>query len=192
MDRQRLALVMTIVGLAIIVVAIVGLLGSGGGSNNGAGEESIAATSTTTSTTPTTTTTSSTTTSTTSTTTTMTTVLVEDPEQFLRLLVDVLRCVVDFLVSRLNEKTIAIYGEDQCRTTLAGVLDPQAELEIREIGPIAPWDYVIDGITTPIPDALPVEVQRLAGGETIIQELHWQLVDGAWTWFSDCGEPITG
>ena len=189
MDRQRLALVMTIVGLAMIVVATVGLLGSGGGSEGGAGEETIAATSTPTSTTTTTTTTSTTTSSTISTTTT---VSGEDPEEFLRLFVGGLRGDVDFLVSRLNEKTIAIYGEDQCRTTLAGLLDPEAELEIREIGPIAPWDYVIDGITTGIPDALPVEVQRLADGQTIIQELHWQLVDGAWTWFSDCGEPITG
>lgn len=200
MDRRWVALVMTIVGFAMIVVAIVGLLGSGGSSDDGAGEESIAtvapstsaATSTTTSRTPTTTTTSSTTSSTTSTTTTMSTVPGEDPEQFLRLLVDGLRGDVDFLVARLNEKTIAIYGEDQCRTALAGLLDPQAELEIREIGPIAPWDYVVDGITTRVPDALPVEVQRLAAGETIIQELHWQLVDGSWTWFSDCGDPIAG
>ncbi len=116
----------------------------------------------------------------------------EDPEQFLRLLVDGLRGDVDFLVSRLNDATIAIYGEEQCRATLAGLQDPQTELEIREIGPIAPWDYVVDGVTTPIPDALPVEVQRLADGQTIIQELHWQLVDGLWTWFSDCGDPIPG
>ncbi len=192
MDRRSLALVMIIVGFAMIVVAIVGLLGSGGGSDDGAGEESTAATSTTTTMSPTTAMTSSTTSSTTSTTTTTSTVPGEDPEQFLRLLVDGLRGDVDLLVARLNEKTIAIYGEDQCRTTLAGLLDPQAELEIREIGPIAPWDYVVDGITTRIPDALPVEVQRLAGGETIIQELHWQLVDGSWTWFSDCGDPIAG
>ena len=116
----------------------------------------------------------------------------EDPEQFLRLLVDGLRGDVDFLVSRLNEATIVIYGEEQCRATLVGLQDPQTELEIREIGPIATWDYVVDGVTTPIPDALPVEVQRLADGQTIIQELHWQLVDGLWTWFSDCGEPIPG
>ena len=116
----------------------------------------------------------------------------EDPEQFLRLLVEGLRGDADFLVSRLNDATIAIYGEDQCRATLAGLQDPQTELEIREIGPTAPWDYVVDGITTRIPDALPVEVQRLADGQTIIQELHWQQVDGLWTWFSDCGEPIPG
>ena len=116
----------------------------------------------------------------------------EDPEQFLRLLVDGLRGDVDFLVSRLNDATIVIYGEEQCRATLAGLSDPQTELEIREIGPITPWDYVVDGITTRIPDALPVEVQRLADGQTIIQELHWQMVDGLWTWFSDCGDPIPG
>jgi hypothetical protein len=116
----------------------------------------------------------------------------EDPEQFLRLLVDGLRGDVDFLVSRLNDATIVIYGEEQCRSTLAGLQDPQTELEIREIGPIGPWDYVVDGVNTRIPDVLPVEVQRLADGQTIIQELHWQLVDGSYTWFSDCGEPIPG
>jgi hypothetical protein len=116
----------------------------------------------------------------------------EDPEQFLQLFLEGLRGDVDFLVSRLNEVTIGIYGEDQCRTTLTGLLDPEAELEIREIGQMASWDYVVDGVTTSIPDALPVEVQRFAGGETIIQELHWLSVDGLWTWFSDCGDPITG
>ena len=128
----------------------------------------------------------------TTTTTTTTSVPDETPEAFLALLVDGLRGDVDFLISRLNQATIAIYGEEQCRAALAGSLDPETELEIREIGATGPWDYVIDDITTPIADATPVEVQRFVQGQTLIQELHWQLLDGQWTWFSDCGEPLTG
>jgi hypothetical protein len=108
------------------------------------------------------------------------------------LLVEGLRGDADLLVSRLNPAAIAIYGAEQCRETLAGLFDPETELEIREIGETGPWDYVIDGITTPIPDALPVEVQRFVVGETRIQELHWQLVEGQWTWFTDCGVPLGG
>ena len=76
--------------------------------------------------------------------------------------------------------------------TFNQAIDAQASLEIREVAPVGPWDYVIDEIVTPIEDAVGVEVQRLAGGQTIIQELHWKLVDGLWTWFSDCGEPLAG
>ena len=98
----------------------------------------------------------------------------------------------DLLVSLLNLATIDIYGAEQCRTTFALILDPETELEIREVGEIGPWDYLIDGITTPLDDVLPVEVDRFVAGQTIIQELHWQLVDGHWTWFSDCGDPLPG
>ncbi|NIR41094.1 MAG: hypothetical protein GWN79_25125, partial [Actinobacteria bacterium] len=42
-----------------------------------------------------------------------------------------------------------------------------------------------------IPEAIPVEVSRLDNGETIIQELHWAVVDGRYEWFTDCGKPVS-
>ncbi len=70
------------------------------------------------------------------------------------------------------------------------MLDPDTSLTIREIGALEAWDYIIDDIVTPLEDVLPVEVERLVGSQTIIQELHWKFVDGLWTWFSDCGVPL--
>jgi hypothetical protein len=60
------------------------------------------------------------------------------------------------------------------------------------LGEIGPWDYVIDDITTPLQNVIGVEVDRFVNGQTIIQELHWQLLDKQWTWFSDCGDPLPG
>ena len=139
-----------------------------------------------------TTTTSTTTTSTTTTPTSTTTVPSETPEEFLERFVAGLRGDVDFLIARLNRATIEIYGESQCRENFAALADPEADLELREVGELEPWDYTVDGIVTRIPDALPVEVERFLSGQTIIQEIHWQLVAGSWTWFTDCGDPLAG
>ena len=127
-----------------------------------------------------------------STTATSTTIVIETPEEFLVLLVEGLRGDPDLLVSRLNQATLDIYGKAQCRETMSQTLDPETELEMREIGETGPWDYVIDDITSPVDDVLALEVQRFVAGQTLIQELHWQLVGGQWTWFSDCGDPLPG
>lgn len=148
-----------------------------------------AADTTTSSTTTTSTTTTSTTTTTTSA-TTSTTIPIETAEEFLAKLVEGLRGDPDLLVSLLNQATIDIYGAEQCLATFQTVLDPETELTIREVGEIGSWDYVIDGITSPLVNVIGVEVDRVVNGQTLIQELHWQLVDGRWTWFSDCGEPL--
>ena len=133
-----------------------------------------------------------TTTSTISTPSTSTTIITETPEEFLILLVEGLRGNRDLLVSRLNQATLDIYGEEQCREAMSQTLDPETELEIREIGETGSWDYEIDDVTTPLDDVLALEVQRFVAGQTLIQELHWQLVEGQWTWFSDCGDPLPG
>jgi hypothetical protein len=130
--------------------------------------------------------------STTPVTSTSTSIVTETPEEFLTLLVEGLRGDPELLVSRLSQATLDIYGEEQCRDTFGQILDPETQIDIREIGETGPWDYLVDDIATPLDDVLALEVQRLVGGQTIIQELHWQLVDGSWTWFSDCGEPLPG
>jgi len=114
----------------------------------------------------------------------------EDPEAFLALLVQGLRDDPELLLSRLNQATFDRYGEAQCRETLPLVLDETAELTLRELGEVGPWDYVTDEVSTALENVTRVEVSRIAAGQTLIQELHWQLVDGSWTWFSDCGVPL--
>lgn len=197
--RTRVGFGSIVLGVVLLVVGIIGVMGT---DEKDASASPVATTSpapisettppavspsTTVPPPPPTTTIATTTTSLAATTTT---VPPETAEAFLALLVEGLRGDTDFLISRLNPATIAIYGEEQCRTALSALLDPEAELEIREVGEAGPWDYVIDNITTPIPDATPIEVQRLAQGQTLIQELHWQLIDSQWTWFTDCGDPL--
>ena len=179
-----------VVGALLTIIGVVSLITRGE-------PDTVAVGSTTTvppTTGPTVTVAPSTTTSTTTTTTTPTTTTEppETPEEFLALLVQGLREDPEFLVSRLNQATIDIYGAEQCLATFTNVLDPDTTFEIREIGEVGPWDYVIDDIVTPLEDILAIEVERFVAGQTIIQELHWRLVDGLWTWFSDCGEPLAG
>ena len=45
--------------------------------------------------------------------------------------------------------------------------------------------YIFAGNTT---DVTTVEVNVLIGGQTFIEETQWKLVDGVYTWFTDCGE----
>ena len=172
-----------VVGALLLVVGVVSFI-------SGDGDQDVVAVGSTTTVPPTTgptvTVAQSTTpsaTTTTTTTPTTTTEPPETPEEFLALLVQGLREDPELLVSRLNQATIDIYGAEQCLATLTDVLDPETTFEIREIGPVGPWDYVIDDIVTPLEDILAIEVERFVAGQTIIQELHWQLVDGLWTWF---------
>ncbi len=114
----------------------------------------------------------------------------EDPEVFLALLVQGLRDDPELLLSRLNQATFDRYGQAQCAEALPLALDETAELTLRELGEVGPWDYVTDEVSTALENVMRVEVSRIAAGQTLIQELHWQLVDGTWTWFSDCGVPL--
>ncbi len=205
MNRSQIgAIVVMAGGVLLLVGGVVGLLNSASveaaptaaaTSTTTATVEtsttlSTIATGETTTTSPSTTTSTPTTTSTSIATSTTGTVLAETPEDFLVVLVQGLRGDPELLVSRLNQVTLDIYGADQCLETLGQVLDPETEIEVREIGEPGPWDYVIDDITTPLNNVLPIEVERFVAGQTIIQELHWQLVEGQWTFFTDCGDPL--
>ena len=95
------------------------------------------------------------------------------------------------LADRLNQATLEIYGREACDAYLVTIVAiDQSELTMRTVVGVGPWDYVIDNLTTAIPDATSVEVSRLVNGETRIQELHWKLVDDRFTWFTDCGDPL--
>ena len=193
---------LVLVGLLLVTWGGLSLLGADGdtptpttapvavATSQPAGTEQVAVPATPTTVVTPTTTTAPTTTSTTTTTTTL--IIQETPEEFLELLVTGLQSDPELLVSRLNQATIDIYGADQCLDTLGQVLDPETMMTIREVGEVGPWDYVIDDITTPLQDVLAVEIERFVAGQTLIQEIHWKQVNGLWTWFSDCGDPLQG
>ena len=191
MNRRQIGAVVIMAGGALLVTGgVLRLTDSPAGTETAATSETTIAAATAVA--DATTTSAIPTTSTTTTSTTTTTLSDETPEEFLAKLVQGLRGNPALLVSLLNQVTIDIYGAEQCLATFGLVLDPETELEIREIGEIGPWDYVIDDITTPLQNVIGVEVDRFVNGQTIIQELHWQLADKQWTWFSDCGDPLPG
>jgi len=100
------------------------------------------------------------------------------------------------LVDRLGDATIERYGRDACATHLAGTAAvPEEAFEILGIRDPGPWDYTTDGLTTTVPDAIAVDANVTApdasGTITTTQrELHVQIVAGEVRWFTDCGTPI--
>ena len=122
---------------------------------------------------------------------TPTAVPAEDPAAFLALLAEGLRGDTEFLLSRLNQATFDRYSREQCAQALPPLADPTAELTLRDVGEPETWEYATDEVVTVIDGATPVEVSRVAASQTLIQEVHWLLVDGQWTWFTDCGDPLT-
>ncbi len=121
---------------------------------------------------------------------TTTPVPTEDPETFLEILSTALETVDSAtLMARLNQATIDRYGADQCLKYLESIDPAEQNITIRDVGVPGPWNYLTDEVSTSIDDVTAIEVNRLVNSQTLIQELHWKLVDGQYTWFTDCGQP---
>ena len=58
-----------------------------------------------------------------------------------------------------------------------------------DTGP-AEWDWELDGVTTPIPDAHTVTVNWRDPNVDEQREVHIAPAEGTWRWFTDCGDPI--
>ncbi len=93
---------------------------------------------------------------------------------------------VETLLAGLHPATIDRYGQDACRTALAGFTDPTFGIEVLEVQDPAPWDYVTDGMTVTIPDAWAVPGNRSSGGTTVPFTFHFAPFGDAVHWFTDC------
>jgi hypothetical protein len=92
---------------------------------------------------------------------------------------------------RLNGAVIDRYGAAACEAKLASdVADPTFAVDIIAVHPLAPWDYVMDGRTTPIGQAWTVDANVTTLGATASREIHVAPMDGAVSWFTDCGDPL--
>ena len=47
-----------------------------------------------------------------------------------------------------------------------------------------------DGVSTALTDVVEADLERTVNGQVVPQTTHWQLVDGRYTWFTDCGSPV--
>jgi hypothetical protein len=95
-----------------------------------------------------------------------------------------------FLLEHLHPAVIEIYGSEQCRSYLEGVSDPLFDIELLSASGPSAWEWKIDGISTFIPDAYTVNINRTSGGTTSIGESHFAFDDqNRLGWFTDCGDP---
>jgi len=193
MERALIGRLMMGIGVLLVAVGLVTTLAGGSDSPEPVSQTSIR---TETSAEPTTTTTAAATTTIAATTVTSTvapttTTQAETAEEFLAAF-NVAFDTGDarFLLARLNEAAIERYGPDQCAAYLAGILPQSQGLSLMSIVGSGPWEYMTDNVTTSLAGITAVEVDRVVNGETRINELHWQLVRGEFTWFTDCGSPV--
>lgn len=191
-----------VLGGVLIVAGVLGLVFAGGdaatvvaGSDDDATTSSTLAPSTSadpasSASSSTSSTTTSTSTTTTSTTTTTAPPAAETVEGFLALLVDAFAGGdADTLFDRMNQATLDRYGVDRCRAYADQVAGQAQDLALVSSADIGDWDYVTDDLSTIVPDTTAVDVVRTVNDQSIEQTLHWQLVDGRYTWFTDCGDP---
>lgn len=109
----------------------------------------------------------------------------------------VLQAIADrdsaFLLARLADATFERYGTEQCERFFSNLEDPTERFEVRAVGDSGPFEYVTDGVSRTIENAVPVEIARVINGQTALQEQHvTRTADGTFRFYSDCGEPIEG
>lgn len=198
MERRTLGFATAGVGAILLVIGAIGFFAN---LSDGDGDAAITETApsdagttttapaTTTTTLPSTTTTAPPETSSTSTSTT-TQAPPEDPGDYIASHIAAQGTNdVAFLLARLHPDVIARYGgEDACSAYLSSI--PNPPFTLREIGPPEPWEYATDGQSATYPDAIPVEIERDVGGQTVIQEIHLVYVGNELRWFTDCGDPV--
>jgi hypothetical protein len=94
------------------------------------------------------------------------------------------------MFDNLHPEVLARYGQQACQSYTAGSSIPGLVLTYIDSSGPAPWDWVLDDLTTNIPDAWNVTVRWQQPGTDENREVHIAPADGTWRWFTDCGEPL--
>jgi hypothetical protein len=97
---------------------------------------------------------------------------------------------VPFLVDHLHQTNIDLYGQQACEQYLDAAADPSFGIEVFNVGPLEPWIWEIDGVSTPIDGAHTVDAKISQKGQTQDASLHIAPVDDEFRWFTDCGDPL--
>jgi hypothetical protein len=94
------------------------------------------------------------------------------------------------LLDSLHPSVIDLYGASACEQYLDAAADPTFEIEVFNIGPLAPWTWEVDNISTPIDGAYPVDAKMTQKGQSQDASLHIAPVGDELRWFTDCGDPL--
>jgi hypothetical protein len=91
------------------------------------------------------------------------------------------------LFERLHPIVLDVFDAGMCRSYLDDIVSttPPA-ITVREVGAPADWDWEVDGQVVTVANAIPVEVERDVGSQTVIQEVHYARSGDELRWFTDC------
>jgi hypothetical protein len=96
----------------------------------------------------------------------------------------------DVRMARLHPAVISRYGEDQCRTFIAGQQDKTRRHKVNSVGKARPYEYTTDNLSVTIPDTVPAFVRETFRGKKRERNLNLARVNGQFTYFIDCGQPV--
>lgn len=96
----------------------------------------------------------------------------------------------DVRLARLNPAVIQRYGEDQCRSFLAGQQDTTRRNKVERVGKPRNYAYATDNLSVTVPDTLPVFVHATNNKKKGERNLNIARVNGQLTYFIDCGDPL--
>jgi hypothetical protein len=93
---------------------------------------------------------------------------------------------VSFLVGHLHPAVISRYGRDQCRSYLTTLVGQSPRVSAHAYGAAADYVYTSDGLSTTVPDVVPVNAMVMVAGRSTDTTVHVTRTQ----WFTDCGNPV--
>jgi hypothetical protein len=96
----------------------------------------------------------------------------------------------DELVAILHPEILAVYGEAACLAHTEEIADATLEIEVVNVYAPDTWEFMLDGTAYAIPDVYTLDAVITRDGQSNNIQTHFGVSNGAFTWFTDCGEPL--
>jgi hypothetical protein len=113
------------------------------------------------------------------------------PDSFLRDLSSAIRSGnSQFLFSTLNSAVIKRFGAATCRDFVKTVHDPTARYTLISAGKPSPFTYATPGVSTVVPNVIPVKVRAMRDGTNFHATLHIGESGHPvhYSWFTNCSQ----
>jgi hypothetical protein len=97
---------------------------------------------------------------------------------------------IDFLHDHLHPAVIERYGSAPCQEYLAGVVQPDFNIDINAVSGPDEWVYETDDRSTLVLDTYDVDANLTIQGQTERTSIHYGVIEGKIYWYTDCGVPL--
>jgi hypothetical protein len=98
---------------------------------------------------------------------------------------------VGALLQGLHPAVIDLYDTEACMTYLWSIIENPIQLEVLEVTALESWLWERDGVSTEVPNAFAVGVNRTVQEQTDQIMVHFARREaGSLSWFTDCGDPL--